>query len=143
MASIMSRLEEIARIQKEIAELLRELARTQNKAASQRLAKAKGPIQRLASVPDRLPAQQVPGERLPRRPASQGRPTWIGEPLTQQELVVLRMLTTSLSLREIGRELYVSLNTVKSHTQAIYRKLGVSNRYDAIQRGRELAILLS
>ena len=53
----------------------------------------------------------------------------------------MRLLTTELSLREIGLELYVSLNTVKSHTRAIYGKLGVSNRHEAVQRGRELAIL--
>ena len=51
------------------------------------------------------------------------------------------MLATNLSLREIGQELHVSLNTVKSHTRAVYRKLGVCNRHEAIQRGRERASL--
>ena len=54
---------------------------------------------------------------------------------------MLRLLASRLSRREIGRELYVSLNTVKSHTRAIYRKLGVRTRREAVQRGREFALL--
>lgn len=145
MASIVARLEEVARVQKETAELLRELARTHDNAASQRLGRTigrtNGPVQHLRPVQNGLPAQPGPRQAQPRRPASQGRrPTWLAEPLTQQEQTVLWMLATHLSLREIGRELYVSLNTIKSHTRAIYRKLGVSNRHEAIQRGHELAI---
>lgn len=48
------------------------------------------------------------------------------------ETAVLGLLGSSLSLREIGQELYVSQNTVKTHIRAIYRKLGVSTRHDAI-----------
>ena len=55
-------------------------------------------------------------------------------------MAVLRMLGGTLSLREIGHELYVSANTVKTHTQAIYRKLGVSSRPDAVARGKRLGI---
>ncbi|HEY5986542.1 MAG TPA: LuxR C-terminal-related transcriptional regulator, partial [Streptosporangiaceae bacterium] len=62
--------------------------------------------------------------------------------LTAREQTVLRLLRGTLSLREIGQELYVSQNTIKSHTKAIYRKLGISNRHDAIQRGRDLGIFL-
>jgi LuxR family transcriptional regulator, maltose regulon positive regulatory protein len=54
---------------------------------------------------------------------------------------VLRLLRGSLSLREIGLELYVSPNTIKTHTQAIYRKLGVSTRHDAVAQGRQAGIL--
>ena len=53
---------------------------------------------------------------------------------------MLRLLAGSLSLREIGQELYVSANTIKTHTQAIYRKLGVSTRHDAVARARQLGI---
>jgi len=42
------------------------------------------------------------------------------------------MLGGSLSMREIAQELGLSLNTVKTHTRAIYRKLGVSARRDAV-----------
>jgi LuxR family transcriptional regulator, maltose regulon positive regulatory protein len=62
-------------------------------------------------------------------------------PLTERELAVLRLLPTRLSTREIGRELYVSANTVRSHVQAIYRKLGVSSRAEAVTQARQLGLL--
>jgi LuxR family maltose regulon positive regulatory protein len=61
--------------------------------------------------------------------------------LTEREENVLRLLRGSLSLREISIELYVSPNTIKTHAQAIYRKLGVSSRHDAVRRGREIGVL--
>jgi LuxR family transcriptional regulator, maltose regulon positive regulatory protein len=61
--------------------------------------------------------------------------------LTERELAVLRLLPGTLSLREIAEELYVSLNTVKTHVQALYRKLGVSTRDEAVSRGRDIGIL--
>jgi len=64
----------------------------------------------------------------------------LAEPLTEREVAVLRLLGSSLSLREIGQELFVSANTVKTHTQAIYRKLGVSARHDAVVRGNQRGI---
>jgi LuxR family maltose regulon positive regulatory protein len=48
--------------------------------------------------------------------------------LSDAERRILRLLATDLTLRDIGRELYLSHNTVKTHTRAIYRKLGVSSR---------------
>jgi LuxR family maltose regulon positive regulatory protein len=56
------------------------------------------------------------------------------EPLTRRESNVLRLLGSDLSLREIAAELFVSYNTVKSQTRAIYRKLGVSTRAEAVAR---------
>ncbi|HWT78790.1 MAG TPA: helix-turn-helix transcriptional regulator, partial [Candidatus Methylomirabilis sp.] len=47
------------------------------------------------------------------------------------------------TLREIGQELSVSVNTVKSHVKAIYRKLGAADRGDAVRRGKALGILLA
>jgi LuxR family maltose regulon positive regulatory protein len=61
--------------------------------------------------------------------------------VTAAELRVLEMLPTHHSLGAIGAELYVSRNTVKSHTIAIYRKLGVSSRAAAVERARELGLL--
>ena len=55
---------------------------------------------------------------------------------------MLRLLRGSLSLRGIAQELYLSQNTVKTHARAIYRKLGVSSRDEAVARGREIDILL-
>ncbi|OBE94659.1 LuxR C-terminal-related transcriptional regulator [Mycobacterium sp. 852002-10029_SCH5224772] len=63
------------------------------------------------------------------------------EALTPKELEVLRLLATRLSRREIGERLYVSLNTVKTHQRAVYRKLGVEHRGAAVSRARELGLL--
>ena len=65
----------------------------------------------------------------------------VGEELTPKELEVLRLLATRLSRREIGERLYVSLNTVKTHQRAVYRKLGVEHRSAAVSRARELGLL--
>ena len=54
---------------------------------------------------------------------------------------MLRLLATDLSQREIGAQLYVSFNTVKTHTRTLFRKLGVTSRADAVARGRELGLL--
>jgi LuxR family transcriptional regulator, maltose regulon positive regulatory protein len=69
------------------------------------------------------------------------RRTEVEADLTERELAVLRLLPAPLSNREIGRELYVSVNTVRSHVQAIYRKLGVGARAEAVARARELGLL--
>jgi LuxR family maltose regulon positive regulatory protein len=63
------------------------------------------------------------------------------EPLTERERDVVRLLATDLSLREIAGELFLSHNTVKGHTKAIYRKLGVSSRAAAIEAARDLDVL--
>jgi LuxR family maltose regulon positive regulatory protein len=73
--------------------------------------------------------------------AARARDVTLGEPLSDRELVVLRELAGPLSQREIGEQLYVSDNTVKSHTRSIFRKLGVSAREDAVARARELGLL--
>ena len=63
------------------------------------------------------------------------------EPLSERELSVLRYLPSRLSNREIGDELYVSLNTVKSHLKTIYRKLDVERRDEAVRRARQLGLI--
>jgi ATP/maltotriose-dependent transcriptional regulator MalT len=65
----------------------------------------------------------------------------VGEELTPKELEVLRLLPTRLSRREISARLYVSLNTVKTHQSAVYRKLRVEHRSAAVSRARELGLL--
>jgi LuxR family maltose regulon positive regulatory protein len=93
----------------------------------------------LGSCPDpgilagRLAALDRPPQIRPVRSADQE--------LTQQEFRVLKLLQGDLSERDIGRELYVSHSTVHSHVRAIYRKLAVSSRADALERGRELGLL--
>jgi LuxR family maltose regulon positive regulatory protein len=67
--------------------------------------------------------------------------TGLVEQLTERELAVLRYLPTRLTLREVAAELFVSLNTVKTHSSAIYRKLGVTDRKTAVQAARTLHLL--
>ena len=64
------------------------------------------------------------------------------EPLSERELDVLRLLGTDLAGPDIARELIVSLSTVRTHTNRIYAKLGVSNRRAAVRRAKELNLLL-
>jgi LuxR family transcriptional regulator, maltose regulon positive regulatory protein len=63
------------------------------------------------------------------------------DPLTQRELTILRFLATSMSTTEIADELCLSVNTVKTHLAAIYRKLPASRRRDAVLRARELELI--
>ena len=63
------------------------------------------------------------------------------EPLSENELEVLRLLRTELSGPEIARQRMVSLNTIRTHTQHIYAKLGVNNRRAAVRRAEELGLL--
>ena len=62
------------------------------------------------------------------------------EPLSQRELQVLHLLDSPLTSEEIGRELYVSVNTIRTHISNIYAKLGVNRRSDAVQRAKELSL---
>jgi LuxR family maltose regulon positive regulatory protein len=68
------------------------------------------------------------------------RPT-LAEALTERETAVLRFLPTMMSNHEIAAELFVSVNTAKTHLRAIYRKLGATDRREAVQRARELQLL--
>jgi LuxR family transcriptional regulator, maltose regulon positive regulatory protein len=63
------------------------------------------------------------------------------ENLTDRERAVLRFLVTSMSTGEIAEELCVSVNTVKTHLAAIYRKLGARRRREAVLRAREYEML--
>jgi ATP/maltotriose-dependent transcriptional regulator MalT len=65
----------------------------------------------------------------------------VADDLSGRELAVLRLMPSELSLREIGNELYVSFNTVKTHSRNIYAKLRVASREQAVARGRELHLI--
>jgi LuxR family transcriptional regulator, maltose regulon positive regulatory protein len=73
--------------------------------------------------------------------APEGSRLAVGEELTVREQAVLRLLTSGLSAREIGDELGVSRNTIKTHTKSLYRKLGATGRREAVARGRQLGLL--
>jgi LuxR family transcriptional regulator, maltose regulon positive regulatory protein len=88
--------------------------------------------------PGMLPSLLDGTERALRR-ALRGQPSPAA--LTDRELAVLRLLPTRLSQQEIAQELYVSVNTVRTHLQGIYRKLGVASREEAISHARELDLL--
>jgi LuxR family maltose regulon positive regulatory protein len=65
----------------------------------------------------------------------------VTDELTAREQTVLDLLPTGMSAREIGDELGISRDTVKTHIKRIYQKLGVSSRPEAVSRGRELGLL--
>jgi LuxR family maltose regulon positive regulatory protein len=91
-------------------------------------------------------AEQWPSRRqaIPALPASDTRRTMasaLPEPLTEREQAVLRFLATSMSNSEIADELCLSINTVKTHLAAIYRKLPARRRREAVLRARQLELI--
>ena len=115
------------------AAVLRAMARHEDVAAVIEDARAT-----VESCPDpRLLAERLAAlERPPRTRRRNGEAA-----LSERELVILRLLTSRLSERDIGRELYLSHNTIHSHTRSIYRKLGVSSRGEALEKAGTLGIL--
>jgi LuxR family maltose regulon positive regulatory protein len=69
------------------------------------------------------------------------RPEPLLEPLSDSEIRVLRYLPTNLTGPQIARELYVSINTVRTHMRHLYEKLGTHTRADTVARGRALGLL--
>jgi len=64
------------------------------------------------------------------------------EPPSPAELAVLRLLASELTQREIGSELFLSMNTVKTHTRNLYGKLGVRSREEAVRQANVLGLLV-
>jgi len=62
-------------------------------------------------------------------------------PLTDREHIVLRHMAALQTNDEIAAELFISINTVKSHVRAVFRKLGVPNRREAVHRARGLGLI--
>jgi ATP/maltotriose-dependent transcriptional regulator MalT len=61
--------------------------------------------------------------------------------LTPREHEILGLIAEGLSSREIGERLFVSENTVKTHSSRLFEKLGVNRRVQAVQRGKELGLI--
>jgi DNA-binding CsgD family transcriptional regulator len=79
-----------------------------------------------------------------RPPAGRGRRIRpAGTALTHGETRVLHYLPTNLSAREIAGELYLSVNTVKTHQRHLYQKLGARTRSQAVHQARALGLLIS
>jgi LuxR family maltose regulon positive regulatory protein len=68
-------------------------------------------------------------------------PEVLSEPLTDRERLVLRHIAKLQTNEEIAAELFLSVNTIKTHIRTLYRKLDVSSRRQAVNRGRELGLL--
>lgn len=67
---------------------------------------------------------------------------WEHESLTQKEIQVVQLITAGLSNKQIADQLNVSTETIKSHIKNVYRKLNVSNRVQALQRAKQLNIII-
>ena len=63
------------------------------------------------------------------------------DPLSQRELEVLKLIAQGLSNEEIGKQLFLALDTVKGHNRKIFDKLQVQRRTEAIARARALGLL--
>ena len=75
------------------------------------------------------------------RPAPSAVPRPPLEPLSGSEIRVLRYLPTNLPAAQIGSELYISHNTVRTHMRHLYAKLGTHRRAEAVARARALGLL--
>jgi NarL family two-component system response regulator LiaR len=94
--------------------------------------KLTGTRQRIAVKEVRVPAGEafVPDERKREDLA-----------ITRRELEILELIAQGLSNREIAAKLYVSENTVKTHSSRVFHKLGAKRRTQAVQLGKELGLL--
>jgi LuxR family transcriptional regulator, maltose regulon positive regulatory protein len=63
------------------------------------------------------------------------------DPLSEREIEVLRLLVTGATLQKIAKQLFLSPNTLKAHTQNIYIKLDVHSRVEAANKARELGLI--
>ncbi len=79
--------------------------------------------------------------RLSSTPGRAPGPDPLIEHLTQRELAILAALPSSKTNLELASDFYVSVNTIKTHIKALYRKLGVENRRQAVLRARELTLI--
>jgi LuxR family maltose regulon positive regulatory protein len=92
----------------------------------------------LTALAGRPPGSVLAGQKPGSEPAG---PRRLREPLSHAEARVLRYLPTKLSAPEIADELYLSVNTVKTHMRHLYDKLGVHRRHEAVEQARALGLL--
>ncbi len=90
---------------------------------------------------DLIEPGQTTSRLLARRPDTSQAAPMIVERLSGRERDVLRLLSGMLSTAEIASEMYISVNTVKTHLRSIYRKLSAGHRGEAVRRARELELI--
>ena len=87
----------------------------------------------------------APGPRRDQVPAPRSAPEQpaivLVEPLTEREREVLRHVSEMLNTAEVASEMYISVNTVKTHLKSIYRKLAATHRREAVRRARQLELI--
>ena len=87
------------------------------------------------------PALRAGPARRPGRAPRSRPPCSAVEPLTEREREVLRHVSGMLNTAEVASEMYISVNTVKSHLKSIYRKLAAAHRGEAVRRARQLELI--
>ena len=95
---------------------------------------------RLIVYVDKILSAFAPSEMKPESPSGNSQSELI-EPLSPRELEVLQLISQGLSNQEIGRRLFLALDTVKGHNRRIFEKLQVNRRTEAIARARELGLI--
>jgi len=105
-----------------------------------------GPVLRrdpeLADAHRSLLTQALGHQQLPAQATGSGQaPVLVVEPLTARELEVLIHVSDMLDTAEVASEMYISVNTVKTHLRNIYRKLATSHRNEAVRRARQLELI--
>ncbi|KRE55443.1 LuxR C-terminal-related transcriptional regulator [Phycicoccus sp. Soil748] len=102
------------------------------------------PLEQLLAAAERHPAAAAHARTLRHAtylPGAATADTGVADALSERELDVLRLLATTLTGPDIARELYVSVNTLRTHTKHIFTKLDVNTRRAAVERARELGHL--
>ena len=87
------------------------------------------------------PDLAAPAAAVSQRPGTGPDAPLIVERLSEREREVLRHVAAMLSTAEIAAEMYISVNTVKTHLKSIYRKLAATHRGEAVRRARQLELL--
>jgi LuxR family maltose regulon positive regulatory protein len=123
-------LQPLVQLGAEAVTLLRAAAR-QPRLSKERRREAGALLERLPRLPDQ------DAEASPAEPGGVARSTL---DLTSREWEVLDLVFTGITNKELARDLFVSVDTVKTHLKHIYAKLGVRNRNQAIARARELGV---
>jgi LuxR family maltose regulon positive regulatory protein len=102
-------------------------------------------VEEARSLIDELPDPDNPitelSDEFSRRSAPPRHTQRPGDALSRQEHSLLRLLPASLTLRQIAAQRNVTVNTVKTQTQAIYRKLGAASRAEAVTHARAHGLL--